>query len=193
MSLPPPASASAQVVQHTPRDLFSLETPSSPGSKPQLPTLRVSALVRPLLVPKPRTPSKIPTQTSCRPRSSFGPGSLAVPPRSGALQGLTCWEQMGAGWSKSRGEARHGASPYWSSSNSPSPRGGSRRTRGRRHTAPMAPSTVAERAIQSWGRREGTPGPSPAQKSQLADFASGLQHRQRAGRAEGRASGWVCP
>lgn len=191
------------MVQHTPRDLFSLQTPSSPGSKPQLPTLRVSSLVSQLLVPKLRTPSEIPTHTSCRLRASFEPGSLAVHPRSHpqhpgdsrasrARRGLTCWEQTGAGWSKSRGEARHGASRYRSSSSSPSPRGGSRRTRGRRHRAPIAPSTVVELAVQSWGCREGTPGSSPSPSWQTS-LASGLQHRQRAGRSEGRASGWVRP
>lgn len=77
--------------------------------------------------------------------SALGPQHSGGSCASRARQGLTCWEQMGAGRSKSRGEARHGASPYRSSSNTSSHRGGSRRTRGRRHRAPMAPSTVAER------------------------------------------------
>lgn len=54
--LPLPAQDACHVVQHTLCDFFSLQTPSSPRSKSQLPTLPVSSLVRQLLVPKPRTP-----------------------------------------------------------------------------------------------------------------------------------------
>lgn len=73
---------------NTRRELFSPQNSSSPGSSAKLPPLRVSSLARPLLVPKPRTPSETPALTSrppCAGRGLRPPGrpSAPAPPHPG--------------------------------------------------------------------------------------------------------------
>lgn len=126
-----------------------------------------------------------------------GPAAPWRLPRLWTRRGLTCWEQTGAGWSKSRGEARPGVGPFRSkSSSSSSPSGGPGRTDGGWRGAPMAPPALWRSARpRAGGATTERPGLPSAQQSPVGRVRPLPASTSAEGRAAsgGRTPGWAHP
>lgn len=160
MSVPRPSQNAGQVVQHAPRELFSPQNPSSSGSAPQLPPLRVPSSVLPLPVLKPRIPSATPALTSCPPCAGPvlrppGRPSTPAPPHPGG----------------SRASGRGGVSPAGSRRVPDGPRAAGKRDPGSARSGARAAAAAAPAGARG-GRTVG--GAEPPWPPQHCGGARGL-------------------
>lgn len=153
-------------------------TPTAPSVLPSAPTLS----------PQRRLPACPARGTSF---AAAAPVSPSRPSNLRARRGLTCWEQTGTGWSRSRGEARTEASSLRSRGSSSRPSRGPRTTGGPRRGVPMAPHCRGRLAARGGGAARCRPWALPsAEKLRVSSSspASGFQ-RSRGRAAEGPGSG----